>query len=148
MRLSRHGLTGLALTAALPAIGAAGHGIRMLDRGEAGAMMFEPALLRVAPGGTVRLLAANRGRDAGSPVTMASKATPRFHGHVDQEIAISFERPGRHGYPVQAASRAGMVGPAMVGEAGAAANLERARGARHPARAREGFGRMFREIGG
>ncbi len=59
---------GIALGTA-PAV-AADHEVRMLNRGEAGAMVFEPAWLEVAPGDTVTFVPTDRSHNAESIAAM------------------------------------------------------------------------------
>ena len=152
MDLLRTGLAGIALAAALLAgapAGAAEHEIRMLDRGDAGPMVFEPALLRIAPGDTVRFRASDKGHNAESLAVMTPEDTILFRGRINEEVAITFDKPGLYGYQCKPHYSLGMVGLIVVGEGEAAkANLEQARAARHPPRARERFERMFNEFGG
>lgn len=50
-----------------PALGwAEVHEVRMLNRNESGSMVYEPAVLRVAPGDSVRFVAASSGHNAAS----------------------------------------------------------------------------------
>jgi pseudoazurin len=77
---------------------AAEHEVRMLDRGEGGTMVFEPALLRIAPGDTVRFRATHPGHNAEALQVMTPEGAPLFKGRINEEIAITFDRPGVYGY--------------------------------------------------
>jgi pseudoazurin len=139
----------VALLAGVPGgADAAEHQVQMRDRGAAGAMVFEPALLRVAPGDTVRFVAASRGHNAESLQVMTPEGATMFRGSINEEITVTFERPGVYGYQCKPHYGLGMVGVIVVGEGGeATANLEQARAARHPTKARDRFQRIFGEMG-
>jgi plastocyanin len=68
-RAASLGATALLMAAWLVLAGlasAAEHEIRMLNKGEAGIMVFEPAFLEVAPGDTVHFRAVDKGHNAAS----------------------------------------------------------------------------------
>lgn len=99
-----------ALVALLPSIGyAETHDVKMLTRGDTGAMVYEPAHLRIAPGDTVRFLAAQRGHNAASIPEMLPKGAERFIGKIDEEISVSFEIEGRYGIKCSPHYAMGMV---------------------------------------
>ena len=150
MRNSTRVIAGLLMTGAVlggPAL-AAEHEVRMLDRGEAGMMVFEPSLLRIAPGDSLRSRASNPGHNAESIPAMAPEGAPLFKGRMNEEITVTFDRPGIYGIQCKPHYGMGMVGLVVVGEGEAArANLEQARAASHPTRARERFQKMFQGLG-
>lgn len=125
-------LLGLALTAG-PAI-AADHEVLMLNRGEAGAMVFEPAFLKIAPGDSVTFVPTDRSHNAESIAAMAPPAAAPFKGKINEEITVTFNEEGVYGYKCLPHYAMGMVGVVVVGDA--AVNLEVAAGAKHPGKAR------------
>lgn len=128
---------------------AAEHEVRMMDRGEAGMMVFEPSLLRIAPGDTVRFRAANPGHNAESMQVMTPEGATLFKGRINEEITVTFDRPGVYGYQCKPHYGLGMVGVVVVGEGEAAtANLDAARAATHPPQPRRRFEQIFRAMGG
>ena len=79
---------------------------------------------------------------------MSTKGATLYKGRMNEEITVSFEEPGVYGYEGKPQYGLGMVGVIVVGEAEpAAANLEQARAAPHPAKARERFQRIFQSLG-
>jgi plastocyanin len=58
---------------AMPAM-AANFEVRMLNKGEAGAMVFEPALTKVAVGDTVTFVPTDKGHDAQTKAPRSLKA--------------------------------------------------------------------------
>src|SRR3546814_2036708 len=75
--------TGLVATLALtaPAM-AAEHTVKMLNRGEAGLMVFEPAYLPVEPGDTVTFEPTNKGHNAETIPGMVPDGAEAFKGKL------------------------------------------------------------------
>src|SRR3546814_3091165 len=78
--------TGLVATLALtaPAM-AAEHTVKMLNRGEAGLMVFEPAYLQVEPGDTVTFEPTNKGHNAETIPGMVPDGAEAFKGKLRSE---------------------------------------------------------------
>ena len=53
MTLTTHFCAAMLVLASVVPVVAADHEVQMLNKGEKGAMVFQPALIRVAPGDTV-----------------------------------------------------------------------------------------------
>ena len=112
------------LIALLPSIGhAETHDVRMLTRGEAGAMVYEPAYLEIAAGDTVRFLPTQRGHNAASIPEMLPAGAERFIGQIDEEVAVTFQVEGRYGIKCSPHYAVGMVMIIDVGEVDATAPL-------------------------
>src|SRR3546814_11078747 len=84
--------TGLVATLALtaPAM-AAEHTVKMLNRGEAGLMVFEPAYLQVEPGDTVTFEPTNKGNNAATIPGMVPDGAEAFKGKLSQVISVTFK---------------------------------------------------------
>ncbi|WP_299655766.1 pseudoazurin [uncultured Jannaschia sp.] len=111
-------ITGLAL-AAMSATGgfAETHEVRMLNRGEGGeVMVFEPAFLQVAPGDTVKFLAADRGHNAESILEMTPEGANAFKGRINEEIEVTLETDGLYGIKCLPHYAMGMVMTVAVGD--------------------------------
>jgi pseudoazurin len=115
--------TGLVATLALtaPAM-ATEHIVKMLNRGEAGIMVFEPAYLQVEPGDTVTFEPTDKGHNAESIPGMAPDGAEAFKGKFSQAISVTFETEGVYGYKCLPHYVLGMVGVVVVGDP--AANIE------------------------
>lgn len=138
--------TAMAGLAAMAVIGAAAaraaeHEVQMLNRGEEGMMVFEPAFLQIAPGDTVRFVPTNPGHNAETVRGMIPDDAEPFKGRVGQEIAVTFDVEGAYGYMCLPHVAMGMVGLIVVGED--PANLDEAEAARVPPKARERFDGYF-----
>lgn len=133
-----------ALLAASPAF-AADHVVRMLSSGPNGAMVFQPALTRVAPGDTVTFVPTHPTHNAESIAGMIPAGATAFKGRMNQPIRVTFSKAGVYGYKCAPHYGMGMVGVVVVGNG--AANLAQARQASHPGRARQVMGTLLAQSG-
>jgi pseudoazurin len=124
----------LLMFGAAPAM-AANFEVKMLNKGEAGAMVFEPALTKVAVGDTVTFVPTDKGHDAQSIADILPDGAEAFKGKIGQEIAVTFTVPGAYGVKCSPHVAMGMVALIVVGDA--PANLEDAKTAKLPKKARE-----------
>ena len=70
-------------------------------------MVFEPALVKIEPGDTVKFVATNKGHNAETIKGMLPADATPFVGKVNQDIAVTFDKPGRLRREVPAALRHG-----------------------------------------
>lgn len=120
---------------AAPAL-AADHQIRMLNKGAKGMMVFEPDVVRIAPGDTVTFVATNPGHDARSIEGMLPEGAQPFAGQLGKDVRVTFTRPGVYGVECRPHYAMGMVAAVIVGEP---VNLEAARKVSHPKMAAKKF---------
>lgn len=109
----------LPLLSAAPAAAQTTHEVRMLnanpdDRNQR--MVFDPPVLRVAPGDTVRFVAADRGHNAQIIDGMLPEGAEGFRGRVNEEFEVTFTTEGTYGYVCQPHQTMGMVGFILVGD--------------------------------
>ena len=123
-----------ALLAASPSF-AADHVVRMLSSGPNGAMVFSPALTRVAPGDTVTFVPTHPTHNAESIPGMLPAGAATFRGGMNRPVRVTFNQAGVYGYKCAPHFGMGMVGLVVVGSGGT--NLAAARQATLPGRARQ-----------
>ncbi|MDF2984092.1 MAG: pseudoazurin, partial [Devosia sp.] len=90
-----------ALVAALGFAGAAGAAeveVKMLNKGSDGVMVFEPALVKINPGDTVKFLASDKGHNAEIVDGMLPEGGRAFVGKINEELSITFDKAGVYGY--------------------------------------------------
>lgn len=136
----------LALGAALAFVQqatAAEHEIRMLNKGEKGMMVFEPALVRAAPGDTVRFVAVDKGHNAESIKGMLPDGTEPFKGKINEEIVLTVDKEGVYG--VKCAPHYGMGMVALI-EVGTPENLEEAKAVKQTGKAKKAFDELFGQV--
>lgn len=106
------------LAVAGPAAAARQVEVKMLNKGADGMMVFEPGFVKIAPGDTIKFIAADKGHNAETLPGMAPAGAPGFKGAINQEIIVTFTKPGLYGYHCLPHTGLGMVGLIEVGNAG------------------------------
>ena len=117
--------------------------VRMLNKGAEGMMVFEPALVRIAPGDTVKFVATDKGHNVESIDAMAPSGAKPFVGKMNEELSVTFTTPGVYGFRCKPHYPMGMVGLIVVGDA---TNVEQAKTATHPGKAKQVFGALFDKL--
>ena len=84
------------------------HYVRMLNNGEGGMMVFEPAVLKVSVGDTVKFVATDMAHNSASVFTPPG-ATP-WNGAMNEEISITIDTPGVYIYECSPHAMMAMVG--------------------------------------
>ena len=131
----------IALAAANPAA-AKDVQVKMLNNGAAGAMVFEPAMVKVAPGDSVTFVATDKGHNAEIISSMLPPGAVPFKGKMNQNITVKFSKPGIYGYKCLPHYGMGMVGTVIVGNP--AANAAQAKAATHPGKAKQRFASILK----
>lgn len=132
----------MALGAAVFAGGAdaAEHQILMLNKGEKGAMVFEPDFVRVAPGDTVRFVPTDKGHNAETIKGMVPDGAEPFKSKFNQEIVVTFDNEGVYGVKCAPHYAMGMVAIVQVGQP---VNLDAAKAVKHRGKATAVFAELF-----
>ena len=131
-----------AIALASPAA-AANHVVKMLNKGKAGMMVFEPALLKVAPGDTVTFVPTDKSHNAESIAGMIPAGAAPFKGKINQPVKVTFTKLGIYGYKCLPHYALGMVGVVVVGKGGA--NLAAAQKVSHPGKAKPVFAGLLNQ---
>ncbi|WP_151719942.1 pseudoazurin [Gemmobacter serpentinus] len=146
----KHLIVTLSMALALPAIvapvaaRAAEHEVKMLNKGESGTMVFEPAFLRAEPGDTVRFVPTDKSHNVEGIKTMLPEGVEPFRSKVNEEFVLTLDAPGVYGVKCTPHFTMGMVALIQVGAA--PANLETAQAAKLPPKAAERMGAAFAQI--
>lgn len=108
----------LAALIALPGLAFAElHEVKMLNRNDTGAMVYEPDFVAAQPGDTIRFLANDPGHNAASVAGMLPDGAGRFIGQIDEEIEITLDAQGLYGVKCSPHFTMGMVMLIRVGDA-------------------------------
>ena len=135
---------GAAALLALASVAAAAEvEVKMLDKGTEGVMVFEPALVKIEPGDTVKFVATNKGHNAESIKGMLPEGATPFVGKINQEIAVTFDKPGVYGVKCLPHYGMGMVGLIVVGTP---ANQTEAMAVVHPGKAKHVMTALFGKL--
>jgi len=111
-RLIAAGLVALLLA---PAASAENHDVRMLNRGEDGAMVFEPAFIRAEPGDTVTFLSTDRGHNAENIAGMLPEGVEAFSSALGADFVLTVTEEGLYGIKCTPHFAMGMVALIQVG---------------------------------
>lgn len=116
---------------------AADHEIQMLNRGDAGVMVFEPAAIKIEPGDTVTFVATDPGHNAEAIAGMLPDGAETFRTTIGQTVTLTFDVGGVYGIKCTPHYGMGMVTLIQVGDG--PANLEEAKATNLPPKAEERF---------
>lgn len=109
--------------------------IHMLNKGESGAMVFEPAFVKASPGDTVTFVPTDKGHNAETVKGLIPDGATPFKSKMNEMLKVSFEEPGAYVVKCPPHFGMGMVAVVVVGDA--PANLEAVKTAKMPKKARE-----------
>lgn len=123
---------------------AAEHEVHMLNKGETGNMVFEPALIRIAAGDTVKFIPTDKGHNAETVKGMAPEGAEPFKGALSKEVDVTFTVPGVYGVKCLPHFAMGMVALVVVDDP--SSNLEAAKAVKNPAKAKERFDALFAQL--
>ncbi len=90
--------------------------VHMLNKGEAGVMVFEPAFVQIEPGDTVKFIAEDKGHNAESIDEMMPEGAEAFKGKINEEIEVTLDAPGYYGVKCNPHFAMGMVMTIAVGD--------------------------------
>ncbi len=128
------GAAAVILALALPAA-AADFEVHMLNKGAEGAMVFEPAFLKVAPGDTVTFIPTDKGHNVETIKGMTPDGAEAFKSKMNETYKVTFDKAGAYGLKCTPHLGMGMVGVVVVGDA--PANLDAVKTGKLPKKARE-----------
>lgn len=128
-----------AATALASAAQAAEHEVRMLNKGEKGAMVFEPDFVKAEPGDTIRFVPTDKSHNAESIKGMLPAGTEGFTSKINEEVVYTVTEEGVYGVKCTPHYGMGMV---MLISVGAPVNLEEAKAVKHPGKAKG----LFKEL--
>lgn len=129
---------------AAPAL-AAEYEIHMLNKGEAGTMVFEPNFLAIQPGDTVTFVPTDKSHNVENIKDMIPGGVEPFKSKVNEEFTMTFDVPGLYGFKCTPHFAMGMVGAIAVGED--LPNLDAARAVKVPNKAQERLDAAYAGLG-
>lgn len=139
---------GAACVAALPtapgATAEAQHTVRVIEDPITGEPRFEPALLFIEPGETVRFVMGGKTFASRVIAGMVPDGAAGWWGQVGEDVEIAFTEPGVYGHKCGAAYALGLVGLIVVGDPGV--NLQEAQRVRHPPSAANVLDELFSRV--
>jgi pseudoazurin len=89
--------------------------VQMLNTGEDGVMVFEPAVLSINPGDSVTFKATNPGHNSESMQEMMPEGAQGWKGSMGQDVTVTFDQDGVYVYQCTPHLMMAMVGVIKVG---------------------------------
>jgi pseudoazurin len=119
--LSRVLIPAAVLSIFASAAAAESHTVEMLNRGEAGVMVFEPAFLQAQPGDTITFVPVDRSHNSAVIKGLLPEGAEPWKGAINEEVTVTLTEEGLYAYQCDPHVPMGMVGLIQVG---APTNLE------------------------
>jgi pseudoazurin len=118
--------------------------VKMLNKGtEGGIMVFEPALVKIAPGDTVKFVATDKGHNVETIKGMLPADAPPIVGKNGEDLSVTFDKPGVYGVKCLPHYGMGMVAMIVVGTP---ANLDEAKAAPQIGKAKQVMAGLFDKL--
>lgn len=117
--------------------------VKMLNKGTEGLMVFEPALIKIAPGDTVKFVAADKGHNAETIKGMLPEGGTTFAGKNGEDVAVKFDQAGIYGVKCTPHYAMGMVAMVVVGTP---ANEDQAKAVPQTGKAKQVFAALFDKL--
>ncbi len=117
--------------------------VKMLNKGAAGMMVFEPALVKIEPGDTVKFVSTDKGHNAETIKGMLPADATPFASKTGEDIAVTFDKPGAYGVKCLPHYGMGMVALIVVGTPG---NLAEAKAVPQIGKAKQVFAALFEKL--
>ena len=118
--------------------------VQLLNKGTDGMMVFEPSIVKIAPGDTVHFVATDKGHNVMSIAGMAPNGAAPFQGKMNEDLTVQFDQAGIYGVECKPHYGMGMVGLIVVGEP---TNVAEAKAVLQKGKAKPHFEKLFQELG-
>ena len=105
---------------------------------------FEPAVIQIALGDTVKFESTHSGHNTASKRGMLPEGVESWNSKLNEDFEITFTVDGTYGYFCSPHYSGGMVGLVLVGDY--KVNLDEARKVKHRSRAKKAFRALFEEV--
>ena len=93
------------------------HTVKMLNSGDGGQMVFEPAVLKVSVGDTIHFKAADMSHNSASIDGMLPDGAESWSGQMNTDISVTLNTEGVYVYQCDPHVMMAMIGVIQVGEA-------------------------------
>lgn len=93
------------------------HEVKMLNAGEDGSMVFEPAVIKVSVGDTVNFVLVDPMHNSASLPNMIPSNASSWNGAINENISVTFDTEGVYVYNCTPHAMMAMIGVIQVGEA-------------------------------
>lgn len=118
------------------------HVVQMLNKGEKGSMVFQPAFVRAAPGDTIKFVPTDKSHNAESIKDMIPDGAQPFKGKFNEEVDVTLTQEGVYGVKCAPHYGMGMVALIVVGKP---VNLSAAEAVKQVGKAKTVFAELLAE---
>ena len=118
--------------------------VQLLNKGDKGAMVFQPDLVKIAVGDTVTFQPTDKGHDVDGAAGNIPAAAAPFKGQMSQPLTQTFAVPGIYVVKCDPHYGLGMVGVIVVGDD--LSNLDALKAVKNPKKAQERLDAVFAEL--
>lgn len=143
MKPAIHALAILALCAFTGVATAAEHVVEMLNKGEKGAMVFQPDFVQAAPGDTIKFVPTDKSHNAETMKGMIPEGADAFKGKMNEEVVVTLDKEGVYGVKCAPHYGMGMVALIVVGQP---VNEEEAGAVKQTGKAKKVFADLFAQV--
>lgn len=119
------------------------HEVKMLNKGETGVMVFEPAYIKAEPGDVIRFLPTDKGHNVESIDGMLPEDVEAFKTGFNETFELTVDKEGVYGVKCTPHYAMGMV---AVIQAGDAVNLDEAAAVTHKAKAKDRMADLIAQV--
>jgi pseudoazurin len=117
--------------------------VKMLNKGAEGMMVFEPSLVKLSPGDSVKFIPTDKGHNAETIKGMLPEGASVFAGRNGEAITVSFEQAGAYGVKCLPHYGMGMVALIVVGTP---TNEDQAKAVPQVGKAKQVFAALFEKL--
>lgn len=116
------------------------HVVEMLNKGEKGAMVFQPNLVHAAPGDTVKFVPTDKSHNVETIKGMIPEGAESFKSKMNEEFTVTFDKDGVYGVKCTPHYGMGMVALIVVGQP---VNADEAKAVKQTGKAKAAFAELF-----
>lgn len=140
MKSSMYAAAALAVLTFAGGAAAEEHVVEMLNKGEKGAMVFQPNLVHAAPGDTVKFVPTDKSHNVESIKGMIPEGAESFKSKMNEEITVTLDKDGVYGVKCAPHYGMGMVALIVVGQP---VNADEAKAVKQTGKAKAAFAELF-----
>ena len=93
------------------------HVVKMLNSGDGGQMIFEPAVIKVSLGDTIHFKATDMSHNSASVQGMVPNGASAWAGSMNQDVSVTLDTEGVYVYQCDPHAMMAMIGVIQVGDA-------------------------------
>lgn len=116
------------------------HVVQMLNKGEKGAMVFQPDLVQAAPGDTIKFVPTDKSHNAETIKGMIPEGADAFKSKMNEEYSVTLDKEGVYGIKCTPHYGMGMVAMIVVGQP---VNADEAKAVKQTGKAKAHFAELF-----